>query len=36
MIIADNLTYAVLCNIAGTNNLGGVRNLTIRIRCVER
>ena len=28
----DSITYDVLCALAGTNNLGGVRNFTMRVR----
>ena len=33
VIHCDSITYDVLCALAGTNNLGGVRNFTMRVRC---
>merc|ERR1719192_594438 len=33
LLHADSLSYDTLCTLAGTNNLGSVRNLTMRLRC---
>ena len=32
LLHADSLSYDTLVTLAGTNNLGSVRNLTIRLR----
>ena len=36
LLHADSLSYDTLCTLAGTNNLGSVRNLTIRLRWETR
>ena len=33
LLSAENINYDVLCAIAGTTNLGSVRNFTARVRC---
>ena len=32
VIHSESINYDVLCVLAGTNNLGGVRNFTMRVR----
>ena len=32
LVNAESITYDILCTIAGTTNLGSVRNLTLRVR----
>ena len=32
VIHCDSINYDVLCALAGTTNLGGVRNFTMRVR----